>query len=88
MLVPEDLAVARVAYRVTVGGHTVPEQKVRERYKRLWPLVRSACGKAARATVYDNSRAASAFRPVAVFEQGQVVGSPGWPTWTPAALNR
>lgn len=75
-----------MAYRVSAGGHTVPEHKVRERYQRLWPLVRTTCGKPARATVYDNSRTASAFRPVAVFEHGQIVGRPHWPTWTPTAL--
>lgn len=85
MLVPEDLAVARVAYRVRTGGHAVPEQKVRERYRRLWPLVRTACGHAARATVYDNSRAA-AFRTVATFERGDLTGRPTWPTWTPTEL--
>lgn len=88
MLVPEELAVARVAYRVSTGGHTVPEQKVRERYRRLWPLVREATAKAARVTVYDNSRAARPFRPVAAFEQGQLVGVPDWPAWTPEALTR
>lgn len=88
MLLPEDLAVARVAYRVRMGGHTVPEVKVRERYRRLWPLVRTACDRAARATVYDNSRAARAFRPVAVVEQGHIIGRPAWPPWTPADLTR
>lgn len=40
--IPVDLAVARVADRVRVGGHAVPETKIRVRYDRLWPLVRSA----------------------------------------------
>jgi predicted ABC-type ATPase len=30
-LVPEELAVRRVAYRVHAGGHDVPEHKIRER---------------------------------------------------------
>ncbi len=36
VLIPEDLAVARVASRVGHGGHDVPEDKVRARFHRLW----------------------------------------------------
>jgi hypothetical protein len=36
--------------------------------------------------VYDNSRARPAFRVVARFERGRVVGAPDWPSWTPDAL--
>jgi predicted ABC-type ATPase len=85
MLVPEDLAVARVAYRVADGGHTVPEEKVRQRYRRLWKLVAQARRIAHRSRFYDNSRGA-AFAPVAVYELGHPVGTPAWPSWTPAAL--
>lgn len=85
MLVPEALAVARVAYRVAGGGHAVPELKVRERYRRLWPLVREARGLASSAVFYDNTRA-DALRTVAVYERGAVIGAPSWPAWTPAAL--
>ena len=85
MLVPEDLAVARVAYRVEGGGHTVPEGKVRERYRRLWELVADATHVAHRAHFYDNSRA-DAFAPVADFELGRPAGTPAWPAWTPDAL--
>jgi len=38
-LIPEELAVARVAYRVQSGGHPVAENKIRGRYRRLWTLV-------------------------------------------------
>lgn len=85
-LIPEVLAVARVANRVKAGGHSVPENKIRERYWRLWPLVTSAIGVAGSAIVYDNSQAGTPFRVVASFEHGSVVGEPGWPTWTPQAL--
>lgn len=87
VMVPEALAVARVANRVDVGGHAVPENKVRERYARLWPLVASAIGVVDAATVYDNSRAATPFRVVAGFEHGSVVGRTDWPVWTPEALH-
>jgi predicted ABC-type ATPase len=86
VLVPEALAVARVASRVGQGGHTVPEDKIRERYRRLWPLVTKAVSVVDHATVYDNSRARTPFRIVASFERGTATGEPSWPVWTPQAL--
>jgi predicted ABC-type ATPase len=85
MLVPEALAVARVSARVVAGGHAVPEEKIRQRYHRLWPLVADAIVLSDTATVYDNShrRGPSA---VADFSHGFVVGKPLWPDWTPEAL--
>ncbi len=85
VMVPEDLAVARVAARVAAGGHTVPEDKIRARYSRLWPLVAEAIMLADTATVYDNTRRAGP-RDVAVLSHGFAVGSPSWPDWTPDAL--
>lgn len=86
VLVPEELAVARVANRVGGGGHTVPEAKIRERYGRLWPLVAEAIAVVDNAHLYDNSRAVKPFRMVATFEHGYAVGAAAWPAWTPAAL--
>lgn len=88
ILVPEALAVARVADRVEHGGHAVPEAKVRERYRRLWPLVAEAMGRVDTARAYDNSRAARPFRLVATFERGRPVDAPDWPAWAPAELVR
>lgn len=85
LLVPEQLAVARVEYRVRAGGHGVPEQKIRERYCRLWSLVAVAVRRVELASVYDNSHA-SGPRRVAYFAGGVVVGAPSWPSWTPAPL--
>lgn len=85
MLVPEALAVARVAHRVARGGHTVPEAKVRERYHRLWPLIVDARARAHRTSFYDNSRSAP-FRLVAVYERGRRSREPAWPAWTPPPL--
>lgn len=86
ILVPEDVAVGRVRYRVKRGGHAVPERTVRQRYRRLWPLVADAVRVAHRATFYDNSVAATAFRIVADFERGRPVRTPTWPRWAPAEL--
>lgn len=85
MLIPEDVTVARVAYRVSSGGHTVPPGKIRERYRRLWGLVADARAIVHRATFYDNSRS-KPFQPVAVYERGDPVGMPTWPGWTPKVL--
>jgi predicted ABC-type ATPase len=85
MLIPEDVTVARVAYRVSAGGHAVPVDKIRERYRRLWALVARARAIAHRATFYDNSRS-KPFQPVGVYERGHPVGTPTWPTWTPEVL--
>ena len=86
LLVPVELSVRRVAYRVAEGGHAVPESKIRERFERLWPLIVAARLVADRTTFYDNSRASSPFRAVASFDHGRAVGVPEWPSWTPAVL--
>lgn len=86
VLIPEELAVARVAQRVANGGHDVPEDKVRARYARLWRHLRAAIPLAGEAFVYDNTRAAESFRLVASFVDGHLIGSPRWPSWTPSDL--
>lgn len=86
VLVPEELAVARVANRVEHDGHGVPEEKIRSRYQRLWPLVAEAIGLVDEARVYDNSSASAPFRLVATFERGIATSKPDWPPWAPKAL--
>jgi predicted ABC-type ATPase len=88
VVVPEALAVARVVSRVSVGGHAVPEAKIRERFARLWPLVATAISLVDSAVVYDNSRAATPFRVIATSQRGLFVGEPAWPRWAPDALRR
>jgi predicted ABC-type ATPase len=86
VLIPEDLAVARVVDRVANGGHEVPEEKVRARFGRLWRHLHDAIAVADEAYVYDNTTAAQPFRRVATFVNGHVVGTPQWPGWTPDDL--
>lgn len=86
MLVPVELAIARVADRVSFGGHHVPEAKIRSRYARLWELVAQARGLVDRADFYDNSRIDQPFRRAARYEHGELIGKPTWPAWTPSAL--
>jgi predicted ABC-type ATPase len=85
VLIPEQLAVARVAYRVQSGGHPVAENKIRERYHRLWALVAEAITRCDQATVYDNSGLKGP-RIVAQISDGFIVGSPAWSDWTPHEL--
>ena len=50
-----ELNVGRVGVRVQVGGHAVPEQKIRERYRRSLDLLPQAVRAADRAFLFDNS---------------------------------
>src|ERR1700759_17326 len=75
LLIPEELAVERVRHRVRAGGHDVPEDKIRERYQRLWGLVAAAITRCDSATVYDNTGREGP-RIVAPMKDGFLVGSP------------
>jgi predicted ABC-type ATPase len=85
LLVPEELAVARVAARVASGGHGVPEAKIRTRYARLWPLVAAAIARCDVARVWDNSRLDGP-EEIALFAAGMPIGRCRWPSWTPEEL--
>lgn len=87
MLVPAEVAVKRVEQRVLMGGHSVPPEKIRARYERLWLLIAQARTHAHRTFFYDNSNAASPFEQVAVYERGQRVGRASWPVWASADLS-
>lgn len=84
VMVPEDLSIARVAHRVATGGHQVPELKIRERYRRLWPLIVTARELADRTWIYDNSTAARPLRLIAQYDRGALVGPADYPSWAPA----
>jgi predicted ABC-type ATPase len=86
ILIPEQLAVARVANRVEQGGHAVPEEKVRGRYARLWEHLVQAIEVAHEGFVFDNTKANRPFHRVAAFSGGHLVGPAEWPAWTPGAL--
>jgi predicted ABC-type ATPase len=86
VMIPEELAVARVRARVHNSGHDVPEQKVRARFHRLWPLVTEAIALADESFVYDNTLAVNPHRLIATFLSGRISGKADWPAWTPAPL--
>lgn len=67
------LSVARVAYRVEAGGHSVPEAKIRERYHRSAPLVRQAVLLADTGLVYDNSIAGQSPKLILTFDRGLLI---------------
>lgn len=86
MLVPVEVSVNRVAERVVDGGHMVPENKIRERYERLWALIVRARSVAHRTEFFDNGSASRPFRSVAEYEHGLLLGEPSWPRWAPSEL--
>ncbi len=86
VLIPEDLAVQRVRHRVAAGGHDVPEDKIRGRYRRLHTLLAAAVDVADIATGYDNSRRTGP-AIVARFAGGAVIGEANWPSWVPPELS-
>jgi predicted ABC-type ATPase len=85
LMVPENVALARVAVRVARGGHSVPEDKIRQRYHRLWPLVAVAAAKADSAAFWDNSTLDGPDL-IAALVNGHLVAPPKWPSWTPDVL--
>ncbi len=87
LMIPEELAVHRVRLRVSAGGHSVPEDKIRERHRRLWTLAARAACIADSTTVYDSS-AARGPRVVAQLSSGVLIGQPDWPDWADAELAR
>ena len=86
VMIPEDLCVARVREHVARGGHGVPEHLIRERYRRLWPLIATALSVVDYGYVYDNTRAAAPLRRVARYVQGAQIGDVQWPAWAPPEL--
>jgi len=86
MMVPVELTVQRVRERVQRGGHAVPEQKIRDRYERLWGRLGEAIRIADVAELFDNSSAPNPFRLCATYRNGALIGDPGWPKWLPDEL--
>lgn len=86
LMVPEDLSVERVAHRVRSGGHAVPEEKIRQRHRRLWQLVAAAAERADATTFYDGAQR-SGPRISAQLAAGAAVGAIRWPSWVAPVLS-
>lgn len=77
-----DLSVARVTCRVEEGGHLVPEDKIRARYERGAPYIRSAILQSDHGMVFDNSGLNVPPRHCLTFANGRLVRSiPLLPHW-------
>lgn len=77
-----ELAAARVATRVSEGGHDVPVEKIRSRHPRTLALMRKAVRRVDRAYVFDNSRLERGFTHVLTFEGGRIQNVGGYvPDW-------
>lgn len=83
VLVDPDTSVARVAARVSSGGHDVGEDKIRSRHERLAPLVCQAITLVDEAFMYDNMRIEGP-RQIAWFAGGEPIGAVSWPDWIAA----
>ncbi|MDX1589012.1 MAG: zeta toxin family protein [Oleiphilaceae bacterium] len=79
------LNLARVAARVTQGGHGVPEDKVRGRIPRTRRLASRLCGLADELHLVDNSSAESPYQRVALWRDGHwqplAEPVPQWARW-------
>lgn len=82
-----DLNEARVAQRVSEGGHDVPAEKIRSRLSRTPRHVRAALPLVDQVQLYDNSRQDKPFRAVARLVAGRLEPSADpLPTWAAQLL--
>lgn len=84
-MIPLGVSLVRVAERVGLGRHSVPEEKIATRYERLW-IHREGTTVADTTKVYDNSSARHPFRLTAEYSHGSLAFETRWPAWAPAAL--
>ncbi len=83
----DGLNQARVAQRVSEGGHDVPADKIIARIPRTLNLVRQALPMADRVRIYDNSSEEKPFRPVAELVQGALTqATDPMPDWARTLL--
>lgn len=77
------LSVARVAERVSHGGHDVPDEKMHARFPRTLANLRAAIPGADEVFLIDNSSLATPYRVIAVYRRGTLVSRhPPLPSWT------
>lgn len=82
-VVDPDFAVDRVTDRERMGGHPVPDAKVRGRYERNGPVIRAAVLRADDGFVFDNSVDGAPPRLLITFRKGRVARiAPDLPAWS------
>lgn len=81
------LNLARIASRLSEGGHDVPAEKVRSRIPRLLHQVRTSLPLVDVLRIYDNSSAQDPFRPVLTLREGSLrLHQEPLPQWAAACL--
>ncbi len=80
-----DINVARVANRVTLGGHDVPEADIRRRYERSLRNLPIAIALADHAILLDNSTD-SGYQLIAHFDHGTAHWFQEAPSWAAAPV--
>lgn len=74
---------ARVMERVATGGHSVPEQKIIDRYPRTLKNLERMIPCINEITIYDNDDALNPYRRIARFQNGVMVSAcEELPQWT------
>jgi len=68
-----EVSEARVAMRVSQGGHDVPTEKLLARFPRTLQNLKAAIAGLPHVWVFDQDDLRTPFRRVAIFEQGRVV---------------
>jgi predicted ABC-type ATPase len=79
VLIPVEVTVSRVRTRVRNGGHHVPEDKIRERFARLWALVAEAVLLVDVSHFFANDGPAPEY--LGGFADGLRLGALEWPSW-------
>jgi predicted ABC-type ATPase len=77
-----EINLSRIAIRVLTGGHNVPEQDVRRRYKRSFANLPTAITRAHHAILFDNSTE-DGYRLVAVLSSSGSRWFDPKPSWIP-----
>ena len=86
-LVSPQLNQARIAMRVSEGGHNVPAAKVEGRIARMLKQVKVVLPLCDLVQLYDNSSAEHPFQPIATLEQGYCrAHSASLPPWAASLL--
>lgn len=81
------LSIARVTYRVELGGHDVPTDRLLGRFPRTFANLRNAVPLVNETFLLDNSSDLDPFRLVAVYSEGQLIWKtdrlPAWAAGLP-----
>ncbi|MCE2028010.1 zeta toxin family protein [Sessilibacter corallicola] len=67
-----SINVERVTNRVAKGGHDVPTEKIRSRYKRTMNMLYEAAITADEAVIFDNTQRSEGLKKAAVVKKGQL----------------